>query len=114
MLESTRDELTVREREIAQLVARGRRNAEIAVALRIAPRTVEWNLTRIYRKLGVRSKVELPRPEDVPSGTSGTSCRSSGGHSRTEMGPSSSSAAPSTRTRADGAASRCLIGSAAR
>lgn len=56
---TARDELTVREREIAQLVARGRRNAEIAAELRIAPRTVEWNLTRIYRKLGVRSKVEL-------------------------------------------------------
>lgn len=59
MTESTRDELTVRERKIAQLVARGRRNAEIATELRIAHRTVEWNLTRIYRKLGVRSKVEL-------------------------------------------------------
>ena len=56
---TTRGELTVREQEIAQLVARGRRNSEIASELRIGPRTVEWNLTRIYRKLGVRSKVEL-------------------------------------------------------
>ena len=52
-------ELTVREREIAQLVARGRRNSGIACELRIGHRTVEWNLTRIYRKLGIRSKVEL-------------------------------------------------------
>jgi len=56
---TVRDELTVREREIAQLVACGRRNAEIAAELRIARRTVEWKLTRIYRKLGVRSKVGL-------------------------------------------------------
>jgi DNA-binding CsgD family transcriptional regulator len=52
-------ELTVREREIAELAAAGRRNDEIARALGIGSRTVEWNLTRIYRKLGVRSKVEL-------------------------------------------------------
>lgn len=56
---TVRGELTARKCEIARLVVRGRRNAEIAAELRIAHRTVEWNLTRIYRKLGIRSKVEL-------------------------------------------------------
>jgi DNA-binding CsgD family transcriptional regulator len=56
---AARDDLTAREREIVQPVARGPRNAEIADALGIAHRTVEWNPSRIYRKFGVRSKLEL-------------------------------------------------------
>lgn len=44
---------------IADLAARGYRNAEIARELELSPKTVEWNLTRVYRKLGVRSRTEL-------------------------------------------------------
>jgi DNA-binding CsgD family transcriptional regulator len=51
--------LTDGEERIALLAARGRRNHEIAAALGMSPKTVEWNLTRIYRKLGVRSRTEL-------------------------------------------------------
>ena len=47
------------EERSALLAARGRRNDEIAAALELSPKTVEWNLTRIYRKLGVRSRTEL-------------------------------------------------------
>jgi DNA-binding NarL/FixJ family response regulator len=58
---SDRDELTVTERRIAELAATGRSNREIAGELFLSERTVEANLTRIYRKLGVRSRTELAR-----------------------------------------------------
>jgi DNA-binding NarL/FixJ family response regulator len=56
-----RDELTENERRIAELAAEGRPNREIAAALFVSERTVESNLTRAYRKLGVRSRTELAR-----------------------------------------------------
>ena len=54
-------ELTVAERRIAALVARGRKNREIAQELMLAEATVEGHLTRIYGKLDVRSRSELTR-----------------------------------------------------
>jgi DNA-binding CsgD family transcriptional regulator len=51
--------LTRNERRVALLVAQGRTNHEVAAALAISPKTVEANLTRIYRKLRVRSRTEL-------------------------------------------------------
>ena len=56
-----RDELTETERRIAELAADGRSNREIAGELFVSERTVEANLTRSYRKLGVRSRTELAR-----------------------------------------------------
>ena len=53
--------LTATERRIAELVASGHTNPEIAGILYISIKTVEANLTRIYRKLGVRSRVDLAR-----------------------------------------------------
>jgi DNA-binding NarL/FixJ family response regulator len=55
----SRDALTTSERRIAELAAIGRQNGEIAAELSLSPRTVEWHLSRIYRKLGVRSRTEL-------------------------------------------------------
>jgi DNA-binding CsgD family transcriptional regulator len=55
------DELTATERKIADLVANGRRNREIAGELFVSVATVEAHLTRIYRKVGVRSRTELAR-----------------------------------------------------
>ena len=52
-------ELTKTERRIIAQVAEGRTNHEIAEQLLMRPKTVEWNLTRIYRKLNVRSRTEL-------------------------------------------------------
>jgi DNA-binding CsgD family transcriptional regulator len=51
--------LTPTETRIAALVGRGRSNAEVASELFMSPKTVEWNLSKIYRKLGVRSRGEL-------------------------------------------------------
>jgi DNA-binding CsgD family transcriptional regulator len=51
--------LSAGEHAIAQRVLAGRTNQQIARDLRYSPKTVEWNLTRIYRKLGVRSRTEL-------------------------------------------------------
>jgi DNA-binding NarL/FixJ family response regulator len=55
----TRTRLTEREAAVASLVARGCTNAEIAAALQLSTKTVEWNLTKVYRMLGVRSRTEL-------------------------------------------------------
>jgi DNA-binding CsgD family transcriptional regulator len=51
--------LSATESEIARLVAAGRTNREVADALHLSARTVEWNLSKLYRKLGVRSRTEL-------------------------------------------------------
>ncbi len=53
--------LTPAERRVADLVAQGRTNPEVARALFLAERTVASHLTRIYAKLGVRSRTELAR-----------------------------------------------------
>lgn len=51
--------MTPMERRIAEQAARGARNDEIAEIVGLSRRTVEWHLSRIYRKLGVRSRTEL-------------------------------------------------------
>jgi DNA-binding CsgD family transcriptional regulator/tetratricopeptide (TPR) repeat protein len=53
--------LTATEERVARLVADGCSNAEVAATLFISRRTVEVNLSRIYRKLGVRSRTQLAR-----------------------------------------------------
>jgi DNA-binding CsgD family transcriptional regulator len=53
--------LTPTEEQVATLVADGRTNHEVAASLFISVKTVEANLTRIYRKLGVSSRRELAR-----------------------------------------------------
>ncbi len=56
---ASRRDLTEAERRIAGLVAEGRSNREVAAALFLTQHSVETALTRIYRKLGVRSRSEL-------------------------------------------------------
>jgi DNA-binding CsgD family transcriptional regulator len=51
--------LTRTEQRIARLVAAGRSNPEIASELGVARKTVEWHVSRLLRKLGVRSREEL-------------------------------------------------------
>jgi DNA-binding CsgD family transcriptional regulator len=67
------EELTPQELQIALHAAEGESNREIGAALFLSPRTVEFHLTRVYRKLSVHSRAELirrfsagqaPRPGD--------------------------------------------------
>jgi DNA-binding NarL/FixJ family response regulator len=53
--------LTTTEGRVAELVARGLTNTEVASELFVSVRTVESHLGRIYRKLGLRSRTELAR-----------------------------------------------------
>ncbi len=53
------DELTETERRIAELAASGLTNREVAQAAFVSPKTVEANLARVYRKLGISSRAEL-------------------------------------------------------
>jgi DNA-binding CsgD family transcriptional regulator len=53
--------LTPTEERVARLVADGKSNREVAAELFLSRRTVEDNLSRVYRKLGVRSRSQLAR-----------------------------------------------------
>ncbi|MEU0494470.1 AAA family ATPase [Mycobacterium sp. NPDC006124] len=52
-------ELTPSELRVARLAATGKSNKDIATALFISPKTVEHNLSSVYRKLAVRTRSEL-------------------------------------------------------
>ena len=53
--------LSETELRVAQLVAEGRSNKEVAAALFVSVRAVEANLSRVYAKLGIESRTELAR-----------------------------------------------------
>jgi two-component system, NarL family, response regulator NreC len=53
--------LTTRERQVLQLAAEGRTNADIAAALFVSPRTVETHRAHLMRKLGLRTQADLIR-----------------------------------------------------
>jgi ATP/maltotriose-dependent transcriptional regulator MalT len=53
------ERLTPQELQIAMLVTQGRTNAEIGRAVFLSTRTVEFHLSRAYRKLGISSRTEL-------------------------------------------------------
>jgi len=54
-----RERLTLREHEIARLIAQGLANREIAERLVISSKTVEHHVSRILSKLGLRSRTEI-------------------------------------------------------
>ena len=55
----TQGQLTAQEAHIAELAAEGRTNPEIAAALYISPRTVEWHLRKIFAKVGITTRRQL-------------------------------------------------------
>jgi DNA-binding NarL/FixJ family response regulator len=62
---SSTGELTQTESNVAALVAQGLSNKEVAARLFVSVRAVEANLSRIYAKLGIRSRTELARTFDA-------------------------------------------------
>jgi DNA-binding NarL/FixJ family response regulator len=54
------ESLTPSERRVAELAAAGEPNKDIAQRLYVTPKTVEVHLSSVYRKLGIRSRRELP------------------------------------------------------
>jgi DNA-binding CsgD family transcriptional regulator len=67
---STLDQLTPRELQVALVLAEGQTTREAAAKLFLSPKTVDYHLRKVYRKLGVSSRAALadalaaPRDED--------------------------------------------------
>jgi DNA-binding CsgD family transcriptional regulator len=55
------EQLTPQERQVAVLAAEGKTNREIGSQLFLSPKTIEWHLSHVYRKLGITSRGKLSR-----------------------------------------------------
>ena len=63
----TINSLTMSERRVADLAAAGLSNRQIAQQLFVTVKAVEWHLSNVYRKLGIRSRTRLPALLNVPA-----------------------------------------------
>ncbi len=66
------EELTERERQVAVLAARGRTSPEIAEALYLSVRTVDTHLHRVYRKLMIEGRHQLPEAMGIAAAPPGS------------------------------------------
>jgi DNA-binding CsgD family transcriptional regulator len=73
------ERLTAQELSVALTVARGATNREAAAALFLSPKTIEFHLRNVYRKLGLRSRTQLvrwvlsgPAPSSAPTAATDT------------------------------------------
>ena len=53
------DELTAQEIRVARAVAEGATNKQVAATMFLSPKTIDFHLGRVYRKLGIHSRTEL-------------------------------------------------------
>lgn len=53
--------LTPQEEAVTKLVSQGFSNREVAAELFVSAKTVQYHLTHVYAKLGIRSRVDLAR-----------------------------------------------------
>lgn len=72
--------LTPSELRVAELAASGMTNRDVAATLFISPKTVEHNLARAYRKLGIHSRAELGQQISQLNLGESTDSRGVGGH----------------------------------
>jgi DNA-binding NarL/FixJ family response regulator len=61
----TRTDLTPQEAQVARLAGAGQSNPQIATALFISARTVEYHLHKVFTKLGISSRIQLADVLDV-------------------------------------------------
>ncbi|WP_234544917.1 ATP-binding protein [Streptomyces shenzhenensis] len=69
--EDTRFDLTPRERQVASMAASGLTNGEIATRLFVTASTVEFHLNKVFRKLGITSRKQIPRAIGEPGPVTG-------------------------------------------
>jgi DNA-binding CsgD family transcriptional regulator len=73
---STREDLTQQELQITRLVAQGLSNREVAAQLFLSPRTIDFHLRNVFRKLGVSSRMQLAQLDLEPAGAEAAGARS--------------------------------------
>ena len=63
------DALTPQEDAVSSLVATGLTNREVAAELFLSVKTVQFHLTRVYAKMGIRSRAELAAARSTDDGS---------------------------------------------